>query len=187
MEIPAQHPAPPAYTQLHMNTTATHYYTQAAYFNSPPPASDKPRNAFWPWVGADLSDPDRDYKLHAEPWGIDITTLVGELYGYLTLARVSLNIGRNITPRAEAWMKVAVERLLYLLEPGATPTIHDEVQAVRSLLQAGQLLSDDAGWHLYKLAWYGSGAEERPGVYCMREREMQLLRRSREFLQLDEL
>ena len=187
MEIPAQHPAPPAYKEPHMATTTTHEYTQAAYFNYPPPASDKPRNVFWPWVGADLSDPDRDYKLHAEPWGIDINTLVGELYGYLTLARVSLNIGRNITPKAEAWMKIAVDRLLYLLEPGVTLTIHDEAQAVRRLLQAGQLLSDDAGWNLYKLAWHGSEPEEKGGVYCVRERELQLLRRSREFLQLDEL
>lgn len=186
MEI-AQHPAPPAYTAPHMATTATHNDTQAAYFNSLPPASNKPKNAFWPWVGADLSDPDRDYKLHAVPWGIDVNTLIGEIYGYLTLARVSLNIGRNITPRAESWMNFAVDRLLHLLEPGVTPTMIDEAQAVRGLLQAGQLLSDDAGWHLYKLVWYGSRAEEKPGVYCVRERELQLLRRSREFLQLDEL
>ncbi|KAI6904301.1 hypothetical protein KC318_g1877 [Hortaea werneckii] len=167
-----------------MATTATHNYTQAAYFNASPPALDRPTNVFWPWVGADLCDPDRDHKLHAVPWGNDI---IGDIYGYLTLARVSLNIGRNITPRAEAWMQIAVEKLLQLLDFGILPTIDDEAQAVRRLLQAGQLLSDEAGWHLYRLAWEGSGPEEKPGVYCVRERELQLLRRSREFLQLDEL
>ena len=170
-----------------MATTATHNYTQAAYFNASPPALDRPTNVFWPWVGADLCDPDRDHKLHAVPWGIDINTLVGELYAYTTLARVSLMIGRNITLRAEAWMQIAVEKLLEVLDLGSLPIITDEAQAVRRLFQAGQLLSDDAGWHLYRLAWEGSGPEEKPGLYCVRERELQLLRRSREFLQLDEL
>ncbi|KAI7339043.1 hypothetical protein KC315_g1456 [Hortaea werneckii] len=141
-------------------------------------------NAFWPWVGADLCDPLRDHKLQAEPWGQDTSTLVGSLYVYLTLARCSIMIGRTITPRANGWMQVAVERLLLLLDLGILTTIADEAKAVRRLLGAGRLLSDDAGVHLYRLAWYGSGTpEERGQVYCVRERELQLLNRARGIFQ----
>ncbi|KAI6809109.1 hypothetical protein KC332_g12844 [Hortaea werneckii] len=142
-------------------------------------------NVFSPWMGADLCDPLRDHKLQAVPWGADTKTLVGELYAYVTLARVSINIGRNITQRAEGWMQVGVERLLFLLELGVLPTVDEEAKAVRNLLNAGQLLSDEAGWHLYRLAWYGSAQEQKGRVYYVRERELQLLHKSRELLQAD--
>ncbi|KAI6870006.1 hypothetical protein KC338_g3219 [Hortaea werneckii] len=163
-----------------MATTATHDYTQPAHFNFSAPASDMAPNAFWPWVGADLCDPRRDHKLQAEPWGNDTNTLVGNLYLYLTLARCSIMIGRPITPRAKGWMQVAVGRLLELLDLGQLAEITDEAKEIRSLLHAGRLLSDDAGWHLYKLAWHGSAPEEKGGIYCVRERELQLLNRTRE-------
>ncbi|KAI6862250.1 hypothetical protein KC343_g10333 [Hortaea werneckii] len=135
---------------------------------------------------ADLCDPLREHKLLAVPWGDDTNTVIGQLYTYVTLARVSLNIGRNITQSAQGWMRVGVERLLFLLQLGFLPLVDDEAKAIRRLVNAGQLLSDDAGWHLYKLAWYGSAQEQKGRIYCVREREMQLLRQSRELLQADD-
>ncbi|GAB1740494.1 hypothetical protein NU219Hw_g5597t1 [Hortaea werneckii] len=171
-------------TCAHRAPHGCHHYTPAASFNFPAPASDMGRNAFELWVLADLCDPLRDHSLQAHvPWAADTKTIISDLYTYVTLARCSIMIGPHHHPQG---------RRLAASRRGSTPIPararglaprRQRSKSLQHLLDTGQLLSDDAGWHLYKLVWHESTAGWEVRVYRVRGRELRLLHRARVILQ----